>query len=103
MDLFDFLLLLRESEDSDLEEEDVEDGLRLLLFLDLCLFLHRSLLEIRPEREVCAVCLLSDLQLLSGGLMTTLGSDILLRSGSRGNKTLFELLAVLLVNSMPMA
>ena len=31
---------LRESEDADLEEEDVEDDLRLLLFLDLCLLLY---------------------------------------------------------------
>ena len=36
---FDFLLLLRESEDADLEEEAVEDDLRLLLFLALCLLL----------------------------------------------------------------
>ena len=34
LDLFDFLLLLRESENADLEEEGVEDDLRLLLFLD---------------------------------------------------------------------
>ena len=33
LDLFDFLLLLWESEDAALEEEDVEDNLRLLLFL----------------------------------------------------------------------
>ena len=37
LDLFDFLL--RESEDVDVEEEDVESDLRLLLCLDLCLFL----------------------------------------------------------------
>ena len=47
---------LRESEDADLEEEGVGDNLRLLLFLDLCLFLHWSLLEIHPEREACKVC-----------------------------------------------
>ena len=47
---------LRESKDAGLEEEDVEDDLGLLLFLDLCLFLDLSLLEIRSEREVCKVC-----------------------------------------------
>ena len=92
MDRFDFLPLLRESEDADLEEEDVEDDLHLHLFLDLCFLLDWAFLEICPEREVCEVCPLSDLQLLSGGSMTTLGSDILLKSGSRGNRTLFELL-----------
>ena len=51
LDFFDFLLW--ESEAVDLEEEDVEDDLRLLLFLDLCLFLDWSLLELHPEREVC--------------------------------------------------
>ena len=83
---------------ADLKEEDVEDDLCLLL-LDLCLLLDWSLLEMHQEREVCKVYLLSHLQLLSGGLITTLGSDILLKSSSRGNKTLFELLLV----NMPMA
>ena len=54
-----------------------------------------------PEREVWA-CLLSDLKLLSGSSTITLGSDILLKSGSRGSKTLSEP-ARLLVNSRPMA
>ena len=65
--------LFCESEDADPEEEDVEDDLCLLLFLDLCFLLDWSLLEICPEREACEVCLLSDLKLLSGGSMTTLG------------------------------
>ena len=49
----DFLFLCK-SEDAHVEEEGVEDDLRLLLFLDLYLLL--VLLEIRPEREVCKVC-----------------------------------------------
>ena len=90
MDLLDFLRL-RESKDDDLEEEETEEDLCFLLFLDLCFLLDLSLLETCPECEVCEICLLFNLQLLSGGSMTTLGSDILLKSGSRGNRTLLEL------------
>ena len=91
MDLFYFLPFLQESEDVDLEEEDVEDDLRLLLPSSswTCFLLDWSLLEICPEMEAYEVCLLSDLQLLSGGSMTTLGLDILLKSGSRGNRVRF--------------
>ena len=79
-----YILLLREYEAADLEEEELEDDLRLLLFLDLCFLLDGSLLETLPESEVCEICLL-----LSACAITTLGLDILLKSGSRGNRTLF--------------
>ena len=53
-------------------------------------------------REGSLQSLLSYLHLLSDGSITTLESDILLKSGSRSNKTLFKLL-LLLVNSLPIA
>ena len=56
LSIFRLSVSQRESEDADLKEEGVEDDLRLLLFLDLYLLLDWSLLEIRPEREVCKVC-----------------------------------------------
>ena len=51
-------------------------------------------------REESLQILLSYLQLLSDGSITTLESDVSLKSFSRGIKTLSELL---LVNPMPMA
>ena len=82
-DLLDLLLLLWEVEE-DLEDEE-EDDLCLLLFFVLCLSLGKSLLL-----RLGDVYLLSDTQVLLGGAMTMLGSDIGLKSGSRGSNTLFD-------------
>ena len=54
--IFRLSATLQESEDVDLEEEDVENNLCLLFFLDSCLLLDWSLLETHSEREVCKVC-----------------------------------------------
>ena len=80
-----FFYFFYESEEDDLEEEE-EDDLCFLLFLDLCFLLGWSLL-------LCLlwdVWLSFDLQVLLGSSITILGSDIWLKSGSRGNNTLLE-------------
>ena len=83
-DFLDILFLLREPEE-DLEEEEEEDVLCLLLFFGLSFVLGKSLLL-----RLGDVCLSSDTQALLGGAMIMLGSDIWLKSGSRGGNTLLE-------------
>ena len=62
-----------------LEDEEEEDDLWILFFLDLCLLLDWSL----QDGTVCEECSSFDLQVL-GGSIITLGSDICEKSASSG-------------------
>ena len=83
LDLFDFLLLLWEGKEEDLEEEEEEEDLCLLLFFDSCFVLGWSLLL----SLFWDVCLSGDCQMLVGRSIITLGSNMALKSGSNGNNT----------------
>ena len=79
----DFLRFLWEDKMEDVEEEEAEDELYLLLFLLLCLDLGWSLL-LGMFRDVC----LLDSQVLVGGSISILGSNMVLKYGSNGSSTL---------------
>ena len=72
LDPFDLLFLLWESKEDNPEKEEEDDHLCLLLFFVLCFVLGWSLL-LRLDRDGC---LSADCQMLLGGPIMTLWSDI---------------------------
>ena len=80
--LWFFLLLWWDDKEEEFEVEEDEDDLYLLLFLLLCLDLGWSLRDVS----------LLDSQVLVGGSIITLGSDMALKSGSNGSNILWVFL-----------